>query len=790
MGKGKDKEMNMNMQTNVFNWSLAAAPNNICREMNVSCKKDIENAGFEIIHAGVPGNFELDLMREGKIPDLFYSVNTLKAQELENLHVYYFTEFNCEHPDEAVLRFEGIDTVSDIYVNGQKRLSTDNMFLPYEVSDCFKEGINEVLVHIKPSCIESRKRTLPVSSNALEYSYPSLYLRKAAYMFGWDIMPRIVSAGIWKEVKLLRKQKDKIKEVFFATNAVDTENNSADMRFYINAELDGDFSTDYTVKVHGECVGSDNSFDFQTKLWHNSFQKSFTVKNCKFWYPRNYGEPHLYKTTVELYRKGEPGGKDTLCDVYELDIGIRTVKLIMTECAGDNGEFCFEINGKKVFLLGTNWVPLDAFPSQNAKRLDKALELLWDIGCNAVRCWGGGVYESDEFYRYCDRHGIVVWQDFAMGCAVYPQEQDFAKMLEEEAVHTVKRLRNHASVILWAGDNECDCAFSWSGFPRNPNINFLTREVLKRVTSTHDYTRPYLPSSPYIGESAYRTGLPTSEDHLWGPRDYFKGDYYKNAVSHFASETGYHGFPSVETLRKFLREPEKIFGSDGVPADEYLVHAASMELSGSASYAYRIRLAYNQVVTLFGNASEDLTDFVKQSQISQAEAKKYFIERFRIGKWRRTGILWWNLLDGWPQVSDAVVDYYYTKKLAYSYIKRSQTPICLMFDEPDADGNISLYGVSDLQDEHKVSYRVLHMPSGKCLLQGSVTLNANSSATIGKLDVSDLKKEFLLIEWALDSDGYNKTYHNHYYTDMPNIDYKKYTEALNAAGFDLFEKME
>ena len=203
----KDKEMNINMQTNGFNWSLATAPNNVCREMNISCKKDIENAGFEIIHAQVPGNFELDLMREGKIPDLFYSVNTLKAQELENLHVYYFTEFNCEHPDEAVLRFEGIDTVSDIYVNGQKRLSTDNMFLPYEISDCFKEGINEVLVHIKPSCIESRKRTLPVSSNALEYSYPSLYLRKAAYMFGWDIMPRIVSAGIWKEVKLLRKQK-------------------------------------------------------------------------------------------------------------------------------------------------------------------------------------------------------------------------------------------------------------------------------------------------------------------------------------------------------------------------------------------------------------------------------------------------------------------------------------------------------------------------------------------------------------------------------------------------------
>ena len=437
-------------------------------------------------------------------------------------------------------------------------------------------------------------------------------------------------------------------------------------------------------------------------------------------------------------------------------------------------------------MLGTNWVPLDAFHSQDPKRLDQALALLDDIGCNMVRCWGGNVYESDTFYDFCDAHGILVWQDFAMGCSVYPHDSEFMERLSKEAVYQIKRLRNHPALALWAGDNENDQAlYDWNGFVRNPNHNILTRQLLPELVRMHDYARPFLPSSPYISEEVFAGNGLMPENHLWGPRDYFKGDYYKNTFCHFASETGYHGFPAVSSLKRFLRRPEVIFHEEGTPTAEYLVHATCMEAKPDANYAFRIRLAYDQVVTLFGSASQELKEFVKQSQISQAEAKKYFIEKFRIGKWKRTGIIWWNLVDGWPQVSDAIVDYYFTKKLAYHYIKRSQQPLCLMFDEL-VDNRITLVGVNDLAADKKISYRVVKIIPGQgteCVMTGQICLDADTAAEIGKLSIEEGEKTFYLIEWEMDG----KTYRNHYMTNILAIDYGKYLEALRICGMDQFE---
>lgn len=723
-------------------WKIAYAPNFECADKKYTAVEELYKSGFEIINASVPGNFELDLMNAGKIDDLYYSTNTLKAQKLENMHIWYFCRFKAE--ENQFLRFEGIDTVADIYINGEFVKSTDNMFMAYDVYADLKQGENEVVVHIKPAMIESRKYLPPVGCTTLKYGNPTLYLRKAAHMFGWDIMPRIVSAGLWKEVKLCTKKTDRINEVFFATNKIDKE--KAFMRFYLNADIHGDFAQDYSVKIEGVCKGS--SFSKEEQLWHNTHSFEFEVDSPKLWWPKNSGDPNLYDTVISLYHKGK------LCDSCKLKLGIRTVELDRTDVT-DSDE----------------------------NRLGKALELLNDIGCNAVRCWGGNVYESDRFYEFCDEHGIMVWQDFAMGCAVYPQEFGFAEKIAEEAEYQVKRLRNHPSIVLWAGDNECDLSYrDWNGFVRDPNNSFINRAVVKNVVLNHDYTRPYLPSSPYMSEKAVNGEGIMPEEHLWGPRDYFKGDFYKNTFCHFASETGYHGFPSPKSLKQFLKEPQKIFNEDGTATDEYLVHAASMELSPDAPFAYRIKLAYDQVVTLFGKAEDSLDDFVRQSQISQAEAKKYFIEKFRINKWKCTGIIWWNLLDGWPQVSDAVTDYYYTKKLAYHYIKRSQAPICLMFDEPK-DNKITLMGVNDITDSVSLSYTVKKLYEDTVVLCGNADLEADSSKKINVLEIQPNEKEFYLIEWKIGK----KTYKNHYFTNIIDIDYKKYIAALDKCGMNEFE---
>ena len=172
-------------------WNLAHAPNNECVGKIYKTVSDIESAGFDIIPAAVPGCLELDLMTAEEI---YFSANTLKVQEFENQHLWYFTSLTADKGE--YLRFEGIDTFADIYVNGELKASSDNMFLPVEVD--LPAGECEVVVRIKPTMIEARKYASPAGSNALAYTYPSLYVRKAAHMFGWDIMPRIVSAGLWK----------------------------------------------------------------------------------------------------------------------------------------------------------------------------------------------------------------------------------------------------------------------------------------------------------------------------------------------------------------------------------------------------------------------------------------------------------------------------------------------------------------------------------------------------------------------------------------------------------------
>ncbi len=761
----------------MFNWNLSYAPNALCKNKKISSIADIENSEFEIIGATVPGNFELDLMREGKIEDLYYSTNTLQAQKLENLHLWYFCKFDVLDKN-SYLHFAGIDTVSEIYINGKLVKTTDNMFIPYDVFADFNIGENEMVVHILPICIYARKYEVEPDRFALKYGFTALNIRKAPHMFGWDIMPRIVSAGIWKDVTLEKIKQDKIKDVYFTVNSIDAETNTANIRFCVNTEVSGDFITDYSIRIYGKCKTSE--FDITEKLWNTGYQFVFNLPNAMLWMPKNYGEQNLYDTHIELICNNK------VLDTYSLNIGIRTAELETSDSNSENevGDFCFKINGQRIFAMGTNHVPLDALHSRDEERLDKALDMIDDLDCNIVRCWGGNVYESDRFFDFCDKHGIMVWQDFAMACASYPQTEEFADKIKEEAIYQIKRLRNHPSLVLWAGDNECDIAYrNWTGGEKkDPNTNIITRRVLKELTRTYDYSRPYLASSPFVSETAHKTDFPMPENHVWGPRDYFKSDFYKNAKCRFASETGYQGFPSPKSLAKFLKSPDVIFNPDGTPSEEYTVHAASPETAPDSPYAYRIGLTYRQIVNLFGSAENNFDDLMRQSQISQAEAKKYFIEKFRIKKWYCTGIVWWNLLDGWPQISDAVVDYYFTKKLAYHYIKRSQQPFCLMFDEP-VNGKISLYAVNDTQTDIMADFTVTEMYSENKVLSSSVMSKANTSTKTAEIKTDGNNREFFLIEWNLNETAYK----NHFCTDLLGTDYKKYLSAIGKCGFDEFE---
>jgi len=761
-------------------WKLFYAENRNVKKIkeDITTTADAKRLIFSSVDGAVPGNFELDLHRAGLIGDPYFGTNTLEMQKLENLHLWYcrtFT-FHGTADENTFLRFEGIDTVAEIYLNGRLLKKVSNMFLTYEIPvPELLDGENELVVHILPATIAVREYDIPVSANAQKYNYESLYIRKAASMYGWDIMPRIVSAGIWRPVSLIQKKPDRIDDVFIYPNWIGSD--PLNLCVFYNLTIDKDFLHDFKLRVRGVC--GDSTFFGEREILHTSHRFDIRVSNPKLWWPKNAGEPNLYDVTVELLYCGQ------VVDTQTLRTGIRTVELSRTSTTDKdgNGDFCFIINGKRVFAMGTNWVPLDAFHSNDVNRIQPAIDMAVDLGCNIIRLWGGNVYENQKFFDLCDENGIMVWQDFGMGCAAYPQDQRFLDMMAPEVEFVIRQCRNHPSLVLWAGDNECDCAFSWAGTKRDPNDNVITRKLIPDLLRIHDFTRPYLPSSPYIDEYAYRSDLPTAEAHLWGPRDYFKGDYYKNTVCHFASETGYHGCPSPKSLEKFMTKETlwPIFDENGIPGKEWLVHAACMRADMSDPYAYRIGLMANQVKTLFGGMPDNLDDFALMSQISQAEAKKYFIERFRITRGRRNGIIWWNLIDGWPQISDAIVDYNYCKKLAYHYIKRAQQPVMLAFDEPENGTAMTLYGVNDTTKDVTVSYRVRNITDGTVVAKASGSLTHEKSNRLLTIDIEPDEKKFYVIEWEA-NDGETVTRgRNHYHTNLIDVDYKAYKAAMEAA---------
>lgn len=784
-------------------WTLTYVENKPFRQSgkNPATAAELLAAGWHHIDAKVPGNFELDFERAGLTGDPFFGCNTIELEKYENLHLFYSRKFDLDfEPDEnTYLHFDGIDTIADIFVNGMLIGSTDNMLVPFEFGkQGLRKGENEIVIHITPAHIAARAYEVPVSSTHHTFGFDSLFIRKAPHMYGWDIMPRAISGGIWRPCYVEQRAEDRIDDLFVYTHDLNAGNNYGVFGFFWNLTVAEDDIRDYSLKIEGVCGDSRFSWTKQ-RLWHTGGRATVGVNNAKLWYPRNYGDPNIYEITATLLYKGEP--------VFEhrTAAGLRTIELDRTSLTDKdgNGEFCFKINGKKVFWQGTNWVPVDAYHSRDAERLPEILPMLTDLNCNCLRCWGGNVYEDDIFYDFCDRNGIMVWQDFVHACGINPQLDSYCARFESEVEKIVKRLRNHTSIVLWAGDNEVDSCYRWTGgyVRRDPNNNRLTREVIPKVLNAHDFTRPYLPSSPYIDETAFQYvknggAENISEQHLWGPRDYFKGSFYKGSICHFASETGYHGCPSPESLKKYIR-PEQLWhwrkypDNDYIPKDDWCCHAACAALDGEDGNAYRIRLMSNQVKTLFPAFKEHeveygLDKFAYASQISQAEAKKYFIERFRVTKWRRTGIIWWNLIDGWPQISDAVVDYYGVKKLAYHYIKRSQQQLCMIFDEP-CNGVLPLHVVSDLQSDVTVKYKVTDFVSGKVIVESTALAKANESLTVYNKPMEENEKHFYFIEWEYELDGKIISGKNHYVTNIIDLDFDEYMGWIKKAGFDEFE---
>lgn len=715
------------------------------------------------ISAVVPGNFEIDLQRAGRLEDPFFGQNVLKMQKLEAMHMFYGRRFEY-HPTAGttpVLTFEGLDTVAEIFLNGRRVGQCENMLIAqtFELDD-LRDGENELVVHILPACIAARGRKMSAANNALKYDYESLRLRKSASMFGWDIMPRIVSGGIYRPAYIEDRPAERFRQLYLMTTGVSAEDETAELSLFYEVEALGDDLSEYRVRMRGRC--GDSAFEAEDRLWYTAGKLFAHLDGAKLWWPKGYGAQNLYDVEVVLTKGG------AVVDTAKLRTGLRTVRLERTALTDTffSGKFGFYVNGERVFILGTNFVPIDALHSRDRERLPKVCALLEESGCNAIRCWGGGLYEDDYLYDFCDEKGILIWQDFMMACGTYPIDPEFCEIMRGEAEAAVRRLRQHPSLMLWSGDNECDM----SAFKRHPSGNRVTREVLPDVVEYEDPMRPFLPSSPFVDKEAEgRPEAYLTENHLWGPRDYYKSDFYRNSLCNFASEIGYHGCPSRKSIEEFI-PADKLWPWQN--NDDWMAHASSMELGESGNFNYRIKLMADQVRELFGAVPDNLDDFALASQISQAEAKKFFIEMFRTGQPNRTGIIWWNLIDGWPQFSDAVVDYYFRRKLAFYYIKRVQQPLILSMREP-ANWNLELVSVNDAGAEAELDYTVTELTTGEVVHSARATVPKGVKALL-HIPYSQGEKKLYLMEWEQNG----QKGRNHYLAGNPPFSLEQYRSFL------------
>ena len=393
------------------------------------------------------------------------------------------------------------------------------------------------------------------------------------------------------------------------------------------------------------------------------------------------------------------------------------------------------MNGVPIYMHGTDWTPMDALHSRDGVHLARCLDMLVDLNCNMIRIWGGGVYEPDALYDFCDAHGICVWQDFMMGNVEPEQNDDFAARIASEAKDVVLRLRSHPCLALWCANNEIDrsVASNWGAWTPDPAGERISRETLPRVLRDFDPLTPYIPSSPWWTPDVVSGRAKLSQDHLWGPRQrFFKDPFWTNATPTFVSETGYHGCPNVNSLRRMMT-PANVYPWPD-PAnpfrfnDEWNCKAVTSwpeQLNGMGNG--RNCLMPNQVKNFFGSISTNLEEFADQSQFAQAEALHYWIALSRARKGRTWGMLWWNLRDGWPVISDGVVDYYYGKKRAYNVIKSIQQPqLATLVDYG------RLVAVNDRLHPVKGRVKATDLATGKVVYDAIAEVPANAARTLAE----------------------------------------------------------
>lgn len=615
------------------------------------------------IAANIPGSVYGTLLKEGLIPDPYYRDNELKVLPLMDNDFVYSMIFKADEEylscDALLLHFDGIDTLADIYVNETFLGTAYNMHRTweYDVTEEIKAGENElkIVLHSPTKYIkeENEKVYTGGSTDAME-GFP--HLRKAHCMFGWDWGPRLPDAGIFREVSLLGVQKGRFESVYVRQQH---EEEKVTLDFDVVLELFGD-STDLPVKI---TVTSPDGKAFCT----DGDDYRMEITEPKLWWPRGYGKQPLYTVKAELF--DESG---ILLDVWERRIGLRTMT-VNTDADEWGNCFAHEVNGVKIFAMGADYIPEDnLFERITEERTRRLLTDAVEANHNSVRIWGGGYYPDDYFFDICDELGLLVWQDFMFACASYELDDEFEENITREIVDNVRRIRHHACLGLWCGNNEMetqtlDKAWKPSVKQKYDYIKIF-EYIIPKILKEEDPATFYWPSSPSAGGNFDNPWDENKGDtHYW---DVWHGNKpfteYRKFRFRYLSEFGFQSFPCLKTVETFT-EPE-----------DRNIFSRVMEMHQRNTAANGKIMNYLSATYLYPMNFENL---LYASQLLQADAIRYGVEHFRRYRGRCMGTLVWQLNDIWPVASWASIDYYGRWKALHYAEKKMFAPVMISCEE-------------------------------------------------------------------------------------------------------------
>jgi beta-mannosidase len=626
----------------------------------------------EFMNASVPGSVYSDLLKNNKMEDPYYRDNELKALKLMEQNYEYIRNFDTSKEmlscEEIMVHFDGLDTLADIYLNGQHIAYVNNMHRTweFEVKKYLKEEANElkVLFHSPTKFIKAadEKQHIGGSEDAMK-GFPQL--RKAHCMFGWDWGPRLPDMGIWRDVFLLGISKGRIDSVYISQ---DHKEDNVTLGFQVDmARTEGKRGVRFH-DVENKAIKRGYSYevtitspDGKKEVYKDSPVK-IVVNSPKLWWPNGYGDQPLYSIKVVLMQGCEK------LDTWEKRIGLRTMTMHLVK--DEYGEsFAHAVNGIEIFAMGADYIPEDSILSRVApERTYNLLKQCKDAHFNVIRVWGGGNYPYDAFWDACDELGLMVWQDFMFACANYNLTEEFEENIKAEFIDNIRRIRSHPSLSLWCGNNEMEMFVATGNWDLTPKLKSdyikIYEYIIPKILNENDPETFYWPASPSSGGGFDNPNDENRGDvHYW---DVWHGNKpfaeYRKFFFRYISEFGFQSFPALKTVETFTE-----------PSDRN-IFSYVMEKHQRNNGANSKIMSYMGATYLYPN---DFDKLLYASQLLQADAIRYGVEHFRRNRGRCMGAIYWQLNDCWPVASWSSIDYCGRWKALHYYAKRFFAPLML-----------------------------------------------------------------------------------------------------------------